>query len=100
MRIWNRSHHGAWHLYGHSHSKLPAAEGSQSMDVGVDTNAFHPYHLDEIRTRLALHRCTARGLVSEPPKAHQLASDTAAPLGLRLLTRPISFPTFQPKRPN
>jgi len=54
MRVWNRSHHGAWHLYGHSHSKLPAAEGSQSMDVCVDTNAFHPYHLDEIRTRLAL----------------------------------------------
>ncbi len=23
MRVWNRSHHGAWHLYGHSHGNLP-----------------------------------------------------------------------------
>lgn len=34
MRTWNRSHHGSWHLHGHSH-------GSQniyprSLDVGVD----------------------------------------------------------------
>jgi len=25
MRVWNRAHHGAWHLYGHSHGKLPEA---------------------------------------------------------------------------
>lgn len=53
MRVWNRSHHGAWHLYGHSHNKLPAAQGSCSMDVGVDTDAFHLYHFDEIRAKLA-----------------------------------------------
>jgi calcineurin-like phosphoesterase family protein len=23
MRVWNRSHHGAIHLYGHSHGNLP-----------------------------------------------------------------------------
>ncbi len=54
MRVWNRSHHGAWHLYGHSHNKLPATEGSRSMDVGVDTNVFRPYHFDDIRTKLAV----------------------------------------------
>ena len=36
MRVWNRFHHGAWHLYGHSHGKLPEAPTSLSMDVGVD----------------------------------------------------------------
>jgi hypothetical protein len=23
MRVWNRSHHGAWHLYGHSQGESP-----------------------------------------------------------------------------
>src|SRR5271163_4275578 len=35
MRVWNRSHHGAWHLYGHSHGNLPDTPTSLSMDVGV-----------------------------------------------------------------
>ena len=34
MRVWNRPHHGAIHLYGHSHGNLPG--DSQSCDVGVD----------------------------------------------------------------
>lgn len=47
MRVWNRSHHGSIHLYGHSHGTLPDA-GNRSMDVGVDTHDLYPYHLDEI----------------------------------------------------
>lgn len=46
MRVWNRSHHGSIHLYGHSHGTLPGT--GKSMDVGVDTNNLYPYHLDEI----------------------------------------------------
>lgn len=45
-RVWNKSHHGAIHLYGHSHGTLPMY--GKSMDVGVDTNSLYPYHLDEI----------------------------------------------------
>jgi len=52
MRVWHHSGRGAWQLYGHSHGKLPAAEGSRSMDVGVDTNDFRPYSFDEIRAKL------------------------------------------------
>ena len=52
MRVWHHSGRGAWQLYGHSHGKLPAAEGSRSMDVGVDTNGFRPYSFDEIRAKL------------------------------------------------
>jgi calcineurin-like phosphoesterase family protein len=48
MRVWNRSHHGAWHLYGHSHGNLPDTPTSLSMDVGVDTHDFQPWHFDEI----------------------------------------------------
>ena len=43
-----RSHHGAWHLYGHSHGNLPDTPTSLSMDVGVDTHDFRPWHFDEI----------------------------------------------------
>jgi calcineurin-like phosphoesterase family protein len=48
MRVWNRSHHGAWHLYGHSHGNLPDTPTSLSMDVGVDTHDFRPWRFDEI----------------------------------------------------
>lgn len=50
MRVWNRSHHGAIHLYGHSHGNL--AGDSQSLDVGVDCWGFRPVTLFEIKARL------------------------------------------------
>lgn len=53
MRVWNRSHHGAWHLYGHSHGRLPELPTSLSMDVGVDTHGFRPWHYDEINALMA-----------------------------------------------
>lgn len=45
-RVWNKSHHGTIHLWGHSHGTLPMY--GKSMDVGVDTHNLYPYHLDEI----------------------------------------------------
>lgn len=39
MRIWNKSHHGSWHLYGHSHYTLPDDPFALSTDVGVDAVA-------------------------------------------------------------
>lgn len=38
-RVWNHSHHGAWHLYGHSHNSLPELPDSRSFDIGVDAIA-------------------------------------------------------------
>lgn len=52
MRVWNHSSHGAWQLYGHSHGRLPSVDTSLSMDVGVDTHDFHPWHFDEIRDHM------------------------------------------------
>ena len=51
MLVWSRSHHGAIHLYGHSHGNLPG--DSQSCDVGVDCWDFAPVSIEEIRVRLA-----------------------------------------------
>lgn len=51
MRVWNKSHHGALHLYGHSHGTLPGT--NQSLDVGVDCWGFQPVSLHEIKERLS-----------------------------------------------
>lgn len=45
-QVWNQSHHGIIHLFGHSHNTLKGI--GKSMDVGVDTNNLYPYHIDEI----------------------------------------------------
>jgi calcineurin-like phosphoesterase family protein len=52
-RVWEHSHHGSIHLFGHSHNSLPDDPHSLSMDVGVDTCLFGhkkytPYHYDEV----------------------------------------------------
>lgn len=46
MREWNGFYHGSYHLFGHVHGKMKPY--CRSMDVGVDTNNFMPYSLDEI----------------------------------------------------
>lgn len=59
MAIWNKSHRGAWHLYGHSHA---GAEdylnrhfpGRKSMDVGIDNiykiaGEYRPISFDEVK---------------------------------------------------
>jgi calcineurin-like phosphoesterase family protein len=48
MRSWLHSGRGSWQLYGHSHGNLPVEPLSLSMDVGVDTHDFHPWHFDEV----------------------------------------------------
>ena len=51
-RVWNKSHKGRIHLYGHSHDTLP--EYGMSMDVGFDA-AYHllgewrPFSFQEIQ---------------------------------------------------
>lgn len=47
QRVWRNSHHGAWHLFGHSHGCLPRYH--RSMDVGVDAQGYRPISFDEIK---------------------------------------------------
>lgn len=52
-RVWDKSHHGAIHLYGHSHNTLPPL--GKSMDVGVDVafdqfGEYRPFSWNEIQT--------------------------------------------------
>lgn len=49
MRVWNKSHHNSFHLYGHSHGSLEHTPHGKSMDVGFDTHPeFRPYSFQEI----------------------------------------------------
>lgn len=55
QRVWNQSHRGSIHLYGHSHGTLPPH--GLSVDVGVDckeiTDEYRPIHIDEIMTYMS-----------------------------------------------
>lgn len=53
-RIWNRCHHGAWMLFGHSHDNLEHLPHGKSMDVGVPSayrilGEYRPFSFDEIK---------------------------------------------------
>jgi calcineurin-like phosphoesterase family protein len=50
MRVWELSHYGSWHLYGHSHGTL--APFFKSFDVGVDAHEFRPWSWDEVVVRM------------------------------------------------
>lgn len=49
--VWNKSHYDSWHLFGHSHGRLPAL--GKSLDVGVDGHDFAPWSWGEIKTYMA-----------------------------------------------
>ncbi len=53
MRVWNASHYGTWHLYGHSHGDLPDDETSLSFDVGVDSHNFYPLSYQDVKNIMA-----------------------------------------------
>jgi calcineurin-like phosphoesterase family protein len=55
--IWNKSHRGALHFYGHSHSNAEHCMQGHSMDVGVDnafklTGDYRPFSFDELQALL------------------------------------------------
>lgn len=54
MKVWDKSHHGAWHLYGHSHGSMPDDPYSRSLDVGVDCWDYAPVSYDEVKAKMAL----------------------------------------------
>jgi len=48
MRVWDKHHHGAIHLYGHSHNSLEKFPNGKSMDVFIGNNNYYPYELNDI----------------------------------------------------
>lgn len=64
MRAWNRVHHGALHLYGHTHGSLPGTR--RSADVGVDCWGFRPVTMEEILGRMELSDQWPEELITTP----------------------------------
>lgn len=55
--VWDKSHRGVWHLYGHSHDTFPDSNNEKSMDVGVDSHYrlygnFAPFTFEEIKAQM------------------------------------------------
>jgi calcineurin-like phosphoesterase family protein len=40
MKIWNNSHKGSWHLFGHSHHTMPPDLTRKAFDVGIDGSGY------------------------------------------------------------
>ena len=52
MTEWDRAHHGAWHLHGHSHGKYRYSNGEKAFDVGVDCWDFRPVPFIDVKYRV------------------------------------------------
>lgn len=52
MRVWNSSHYGAIHCFGHSHNTLKEDLNSLSLDVGVDGWDYTPVSFTQILEKL------------------------------------------------
>jgi calcineurin-like phosphoesterase family protein len=52
MKVWNKSHYGAWQLYGHSHNNLRDDPHALQLDVGVDAWGYKPVSFEQIRERM------------------------------------------------
>lgn len=52
QRAWNRSHHGSWQLFGHTHGDMEPY--AKSVDVGIDSPwvtgkaEYRPFTLEEV----------------------------------------------------
>jgi calcineurin-like phosphoesterase family protein len=49
-RVWQNSHKGSWHVYGHSHQQLPPL--GKSFDIGVEGHNYEPWSLEEIAAKM------------------------------------------------
>lgn len=52
MRVWNKSYHGSYHVYGHSHGQLPEDPHSLSFDIGVDCWNFFPVPIETVLAKM------------------------------------------------
>lgn len=53
MRVWDKSHHGVWHLYGHSHHTLPEDPDSMSFDIGINGWDYKLITFDQIKEKMS-----------------------------------------------
>jgi calcineurin-like phosphoesterase family protein len=57
LKVWNRSHHGAWNLYGHSHHSMPPDYTKKAFDVGIDGPGYDykPLSYAQVKNLMLAH---------------------------------------------
>ena len=55
-RVWRNSHHGSYHLYGHSHGALRPV--GRSMDVGAPCIEYRPISLEDCVDKMKMRGST------------------------------------------
>ena len=51
IHMWDRSHYGSYHLFGHVHSSF-VSHAKNAYNVGVDVNSFEPLTFKEIKNKI------------------------------------------------
>ena len=59
MSEWNKSFHGSWHLYGHSHGNATEWDDKLSFDIGTDLWNYTPVHWDTVVNKMQ-HKMAVR----------------------------------------
>lgn len=56
MDVWDKSHHGTWHLHGHSHHSLPERRNSRCIDVGINGKGYNykPLEFEQVADYISL----------------------------------------------
>lgn len=49
MEVWDKSHHGSYHLFGHSHGSLPENKHARKFDVGCMLFNYTPIEFEQVR---------------------------------------------------
>jgi calcineurin-like phosphoesterase family protein len=50
ITVWNGSHHGSYHMFGHVHGRLRPV--GRACDVGVDAWEFYPVSLSQVKWKI------------------------------------------------
>ena len=54
MNVWDKCHHGTWHLFGHSHGSLSNNPNSLSFDIGCMLFDYKPLEFKEVKRLIDL----------------------------------------------
>ena len=51
LAIWNKSHYGSWHLFGHQHGTFEHV-GALAFDIGVDCFDYAPISIFDVQDKM------------------------------------------------